>query len=88
MRADYWKAVYMNRQQIVYHELLHCACDIQHDNSMVNIDGTYVPKSIMNEYIIPSDIYEHFRDMYIQDIKDKIKGADCDSSYIRMEEKR
>src|SRR5579884_1508973 len=49
---DEWNQMdYVGREQLMYHELGHCAMNLEHNNSYVTLPGgTQVYGSIMNEY--------------------------------------
>lgn len=83
-----WYFSDLSREALIFHELLHCVCDLDHDDSIARIDGETIKASILNKYALRYGEYTKHKSIYINDMKKKIREANCDYRYIRMEEKR
>lgn len=51
-------------EQLVFHELAHCAMDLNHDNTRL---------TIMNSVLLPSQTYQDNRELLIQDLYNRCK---------------
>jgi hypothetical protein len=72
---DYWeRSSEVVREILMYHELSHCLLGLRHDDRVVELpDGRVRAASIMNIYTIHEDYYVENREMYIEDLRSKIR---------------
>jgi hypothetical protein len=63
---DIWPGLdYLQREQLIFHELGHCTLDIDHDNT--SLEGG-CPASIMYYKLMPQICYKKYREYYIEEL--------------------
>lgn len=66
------------KEELIFHELGHCAMGLDHDEGVSLVGTIYCPTSIMYPYTFDY-CYERYRDYYISELKNKtepkISGA-------------
>ena len=78
----YWDhSTPIEREELVFHELGHCALNRDHIEGMDNLLGKSQPKSIMNPYILPADDYLRMRDYYISELFNGAGDAEQPSEF-------
>ena len=58
-----------SRESTMFHELGHCALELGHNWDKIEKDGVIIPESIMFPYDFSSDVYEEYRDYYMERLK-------------------
>lgn len=69
---DYWQSVNaLGKEQLVFHELGHCALNLDHNSNMLDLhEAGMIPASIMYPYVFGEEpYYEEFRNYYIKELK-------------------
>lgn len=56
------------REALMFHELGHCILNRRHDSEYVEIKGKWVPRSLMNPFILSSQIYLENREYYLDEL--------------------
>lgn len=71
INKDFWdntKSDYC-REALIFHELAHCEQDRDHDNRPYEVSpNTFIPISLMNEYLVSCNTYTTYRSYYIQEL--------------------
>jgi hypothetical protein len=61
----YWSQIdEEGKELLMYHEFGHCVLGRSHRSDYMNMDGDYVPASIMNPYMFSSYMYSKHRKHY------------------------
>jgi hypothetical protein len=72
--SNFWiKASDDEKEDLVWHELGHCALNLKHDSNLIDI-GNYnqIPKSIMNPYVFGQmPYYSDYKIYYFDELKTK-----------------
>lgn len=65
----------LTRKQLIYHEIGHCQFDLKHDNNFKNLDGDWLPTTLMNPSVdyLQAPYYEKHNQYYIEDLLNRIK---------------
>jgi len=64
-----WRALSESaREQLIFHELGHCALSRAHDDSIVQNGPRQIPRSIMASTAITDAVYKNFRDYYYSEL--------------------
>lgn len=64
---DFWdKAKDCEREEIIFHELGHCALKIMHNTNIINLGDKQIPESIMYPYIF---CLNEYRNYYFKELK-------------------
>ena len=62
------------QEQLIFHELGHCKYGLSHRNDWTLTDELeIIPRSIMNENLIPPDTYKGHKEYYVEQMKELIK---------------
>ena len=68
VKEEYWnKATEISREQLMFHELGHCALKLNHDDTMMGED----PKcavSLMHSYHQSDECYIKYKDYYLEEM--------------------
>lgn len=58
----------MLRKEVLFHEMGHCVLWLEHDETMITLNGWYIPKSIMYPSIQAESTYAMFWPYYMHEL--------------------
>lgn len=69
INSDNWdEQSAISKKAIMYHELGHCVLFLGHDETMININGYLIAKSIMYPWIQADNIYRDHWNSYVYEL--------------------
>lgn len=67
----YWNSISsLGKENLIFHELGHCAMNLDHNENRIELEDESIPESIMYPYVFGMNwYYKSFRNYYIKELK-------------------
>ena len=76
VRKSWWNQVSEHdRRSLIFHELGHCRLDRDHDNTIIELEGTDLKASLMHEVIVSAQKYKENTENYNHELFSQDKSV-------------